>query len=120
MAIRMCLLFLFTLSTTIVENKFSGKIKNFYSNNADIKSIKLRSILAARGISHFIITQHTTHQNAIVECFHRYIVKMGMTHLHHISPPSTYWSYALATTIYLINCFPTVLHSHESPFKVLF
>ena len=115
----MCLLFLFTLITTIVENQFSRKIKKFYSNNVD-KSIKLRSILAARGFSYFIITPHTIHQNTIVECLYRYIVKTGMIHLHHISSPSTYWSYALATTIYLINCFPTVLHSRQSPFKVLF
>ena len=43
-----------------------------------------------------------------------------MALLHHASAPSTYWSYALATAVYLINHLPTVLHLRQSPFEVLF
>ena len=43
-----------------------------------------------------------------------------MALLHHASAPSTYWTYALATTVYLINRLPTILHSRQSPFEVLF
>jgi transposase InsO family protein len=110
---------IFVSFITMVENQFSGKIKNFYSNNGD-EFIKLRPILDASDISHFTTTLHTTHQNATVERRHRYIVKTGMTLLHHASAPSTYWSYVLATTVYLVNRLPTVLHSRQSSFKVLF
>jgi transposase InsO family protein len=76
----------FVSFTTMVENQFSKKIKKFYSNNGD-EFIKLRPILDANGISNFTTTPHTTHQNATVERRHRYIVKTGMTLLHHASAP---------------------------------
>jgi len=110
---------IFVPFTTMVENQFFEKIKIFYFNNGG-EFIKLRPILDASGISYFTTAPHTIHQNATVERRHRYIVKTGMTLLHHASAPSTYWSYALATTVYLINHLPTVLHSCQSPFKVLF
>jgi transposase InsO family protein len=110
---------IFVSFTTMVENQFSGKIKKFYFDN-DGEFIKLRPILDASGISHFTTTPHTTHQNATAKRRYRYIVKTGMTLLHHALAPSTYWSYVLATTVYLINRLPTVLHSRQSPFKVLF
>ena len=34
--------------------------------------------------------------------------------------PSTYWTYALATTVYLINRPPTLILTHKSPFQALF
>ncbi|KAJ6871938.1 hypothetical protein NC651_031122 [Populus alba x Populus x berolinensis] len=43
-----------------------------------------------------------------------------MALLHHASSPSTYWTYALAMVVYLINRLPTILHSRQSPFEVLF
>jgi transposase InsO family protein len=41
----------------MVENQFSRKIKKIYSDNGG-EFIKLRPILAARGISHFTTTPH--------------------------------------------------------------
>jgi transposase InsO family protein len=80
---------IFVQFTTMVENQFSRKIKKFYSDN-DGEFIKLRPILAARGISHFTTATHTPQQNRIVERRHRYIVDTGMALLHHASAPSTY------------------------------
>jgi len=111
--------FIFVQFTTMVENQFSQKIKIFYSDNGG-EFIKLRPILVARGISHFTTAPHTPQQNGTVERRHRHIVDTGMTLLHHASALSTYWTYALATTVYLINRLPTILHSRQSPFKVLF
>jgi histone deacetylase 1/2 len=48
------------------------------------------------------------------------IIDTGMALLHHASAPSTYWTYALATTVYLINRLLTILHSRQSLFEVLF
>jgi histone deacetylase 1/2 len=110
---------IFVQFTTMVENQFSRKIKIFYSNNGG-EFIKLRPILAARGISHFTTAPHTPQQNGTVERRHRHIVDTGMALLHHASAPSTYWTYALATAVYLINRLPTILHSRNSPFEVLF
>ena len=43
-----------------------------------------------------------------------------MTLLHHALVSSTYWTYALATAVYLINRLPTSLLSYKSPFEALF
>jgi transposase InsO family protein len=110
---------LFVQFATMIENQFSRKIKNVYSDNGG-EFIKLRSILAARDISHFTIAPHTPQQNGTVERRHRHIVDTSMALLHHASAPSTYWTYALATTVYLINRLPTILHSRQSPFEILF
>ena len=74
--------FIFVHFTTMVENQFSGKNKNFYSGNGS-EFIKLRPILATRGISHFTTALHTTQQNATIERRNWYIVKTVMTLLHH-------------------------------------
>ena len=110
---------IFVQFTVMVENQFSEKIKKIYSDNGG-EFIKLRPLLAAHGISHFTTTSHTPQQNGTIERRHQHIVEMGMTLLHHASAPSTYWTYALATTVYLINCLPTLLHLRQSPFEVLF
>ena len=110
---------IFVQFTVMVENQFFEKIKFFYSDNGD-EFIKLRPLKVARGISHFTTTPHTPQKNGTVECRHRHIIEIGMTLLHHASTPSTYWSYALAMTVYLINRLLTLLHSHQSPFAVLF
>jgi histone deacetylase 1/2 len=110
---------IFVQFTTMVENQFSRKIKKIYSDNGG-EFIKLRPILAARGISHFTTALHTPQQNGTVKRRHRHIVDTGMALLHHASAPSTYWTYALATTVYLINRLPTILHLRKSSFEVLF
>ena len=110
---------IFVQFTTMVENQFSRKIKIFYSDNGG-EFIKLRPILAIHGISHFTTAPHTPQQNGTVERRHRHVVDTVMALLHHASAPSTYWTYALATTVYLINHLPTILHSRQSPFEVLF
>jgi hypothetical protein len=110
---------LFVQFATMIENQFSRKIKNFYSDNGG-EFIKLRSILTAHGISHFTTAPHTPQQNGTVERRYRHIVGTGMALLHHASAPSIYWTYALATTVYLSNRLPTLLHSRQSPFEILF
>ena len=103
----------------MVENQFSCKLKNLYFNNGG-EFIKLRSFLITRGISHYTTAPHTPQQNGTVERRHRHVVETGMTLLHHASVPSTYWTYALATTVYLINHLPTPLLLYKSPFEALF
>ena len=108
----------FVQFTTMVENQFSCKLKNLYSDNGG-EFIKLRSFLTTRGISHYTTAPHTPQQNDTIERHHRHVVETGMTLLHHASVPSTYWTYALATAVYLINHLPTPLLSYKSPFEVL-
>ena len=110
---------IFVQFTTMVENQFPRKIKNFYSDNS-AEFIKLRPLLVARGISHFTTALHTSQKNSTVERRHRHIVETGMTLLHHASTSSTYWSYALDTIVYLFNRLPNLLYSCQSPFEVLF
>jgi len=61
---------IFVQFTTMVENQFSQKIKNFYSDNGG-EFIKLRPILDAHGISHFtlhhILPSKMTLLNAVID-----------------------------------------------------
>ena len=109
----------FVQFTTMVENQFSCKLKNLYSDNGG-EFIKLRSFLTTHGISHYTTTPHTPQQNGTIERRHRHVVETRMALLHHASVPSTYWTYALATAVYLINRLPTHLLSYTSPFETLF
>ena len=109
----------FVQFTTMVKNQFSCKLKNLYSDNGG-EFIKLRSFLTTRDISHYTTAPHTPQQNGTVERRHRHVVGTGMTLLHHALVSSTYWTYALATAVYLINRLPTSLLSYKSPFEALF
>ncbi|CAA7020213.1 unnamed protein product [Microthlaspi erraticum] len=51
---------------------------------------------------------------------HRHIAETGLTLLHQSSVPTTYWTYAFATVVYLINRMPIPILDHASPYATLF
>ena len=78
--------------------------------------LALRSFLATHGITHLTTPPHTSQHNGYSERQHRHIVEMGFTLLHQASIPLTFWPYAFATTVYLINRMPKVHLSLEKLF----
>src|SRR5690606_2034963 len=58
--------------------------------------------------------------NGISERKHRHIVETGLTLLHQASLSATYWTYAFAAALYLINRLPSSVFSNVSLYKKLF
>lgn len=47
-------------------------------------------------------------------------MEMGLTLLHQASIPTSYWTYAFATAVYLINRLPSPVIANMSPYAKLF
>nr|BAA78425.1 polyprotein [Arabidopsis thaliana]BAK41505.1 polyprotein [Arabidopsis thaliana]BAK41506.1 polyprotein [Arabidopsis thaliana]BAK41508.1 polyprotein [Arabidopsis thaliana]BAK41509.1 polyprotein [Arabidopsis thaliana] len=103
----------------LVENRFQTRIGTFYSDNGG-EFVALREYFSQHGISHLTSPPHTPEHNGLSERKHRHIVETGLTLLSHASIPKTYWPYAFAVAVYLINRLPTPLLQLESPCQKLF
>ena len=72
------------------------------------------------GITHLTTHPHTPEHNGYSKRQHRHIVETSLTLTHQAFIPLTLWSYAFATTVYLINRMPKVSLSRGSSFEKLF
>lgn len=105
--------------TKLVGNRFQTKIGMLFSDNGG-EFLALREFLSSNGISHLTSPPHTPEHNGLAERRHRHIVETGLTLLTKASIPNTYWTYAFATAVYLINRMPTPTLSLQSPYQILF
>ena len=80
----------------------------------------LASHLSACGIQHLKSPPYTPQLVSSAERKHRHIVETGLTLLHQASMPSTFWTAAFQTAVYLINRMPTRVLQYQSPFDILF
>ncbi|KAL6326284.1 hypothetical protein AAG906_004781 [Vitis piasezkii] len=80
----------------------------------------LDNFLSNNGISHLTTPPHTLEHNGLSERRYRHIVEIGLSLLTHASMPLTFWTYAFATVVYLINRMPTPTLHLSSPFDKLF
>ena len=80
----------------------------------------LKDYLSLHCISHFTTPPHTPEHNGYSERTHRHIVETGLILLSHASLPNTFWPYAFATVVYLINRLPTTTLNLSSPFELFF
>ena len=103
----------------LVENYFTSTIKTLYIDNRG-KFLALRSFFATHGITHLTTPPHTPEHNGHSEHQHRHIVETSFTLLHQASIPLTFWAYAFATVVHLINRMPKVGLSLGSLFEKLF
>ncbi|KAG7593974.1 Ribonuclease H-like superfamily [Arabidopsis thaliana x Arabidopsis arenosa] len=110
---------IFPIFKSLVENRFSTKIKILYSDNGG-EFIALKQFLSTHGISHFTSPPHTPEHNGMAERKHRHIVETGLSLLTHAKIPSTYWSYSFAAAVYLINRMITPNLQQHSPYHLLF
>lgn len=104
---------------SLTENKFQTKIGTLFSNNGG-EFIALRSFLSQSGISHLTTPPHTPEHNGLSERRHLHIIETGLSLLHQAKMPNTFWSYAFATAVCLINRMPTPVLSLNSPYSLLF
>jgi hypothetical protein len=103
----------------IVEKHFNSTIKTLYSDNGG-EYISLTDFLSTNGISHLTTPPHTPEHNGYSERRHLHIVETGLALLTHASLPLSYWTYAFATAVYLINRMPTPTLNLSSPYHKIF
>lgn len=108
----------FTRFKALLENRFQTKLRTLYSDNGG-EYIGLASFLASHGISHMTSPPHTLEHNGIAERRHRHIVETGLSLLSHASIPKSFWTYAFAAAVYLINRMPTSVLDFNNPFQKL-
>ena len=93
---------IFVQFKVIVKKHFDKPIKTLYSENSG-EYIALAHFLSTNGIYHLTTPPHTSKHNFFSEHRHLHIVETRLVSLSHASLPLTYWTYAFASTIYLIT-----------------
>lgn len=107
-----------------VADVFNQRIITLYSDNGVGGGgggyQALDNFLAINGISHLNTRPHTPEHNGYSKRCHRHIVETSLSLLSHASLPLTYWTYAFATAVYLINRMPNPTLKLSSPYERLF
>ena len=103
----------------LVENYFTTTIKTLYTDNGG-EFLALWSLFATHGITHLTTPPHTPKNKGYSEHRHQHIIETGLTLLHQACIPQTFWLYAFATAVYLINRMPKVGISLGFSFEKLF
>ena len=105
----------------MTENQFSSKIKTLRSDGrGEYTSSVVKSYQLQHGIIHQIACPYTPQQNDFVEKKHRQLIETTITLLSQASMSTYYWSYAILTTVSLINLFPTFVLNFVSPWYKLY
>ena len=103
----------------LVKSQFKHRIFTLYLDNGG-EYQALDNFLSTNDITHLTTLPHTPKNNGLSEQRHRHIVETGLSLLTHTSMSLTFWTYAFATTIYLINHMPTPTLHLSSLFDKLF
>ena len=105
----------------MTENQFSSKIKTLRSNGrGEYTSSVVKSYQRQHGIIHQISCPYIPQQNGLVEKKHRHLIETTITLLSQASMSTSYWSYAILTTVSFINLFPTSVLNFVSPWYKLY
>uniref|UniRef100_A0A2N9H8F5 Integrase catalytic domain-containing protein n=1 Tax=Fagus sylvatica TaxID=28930 RepID=A0A2N9H8F5_FAGSY len=104
-----------------VENLLSQKIKVLRTDcGGEYTSNEFNAHCASHGITHHFSCPHTPQQNGLVERKHRHVIESALTLLSNAGLSITHWSYAVSTTVHLINRLPIPKLSHQTPWEMLF
>ena len=92
-----------------IENLLNYKIKILIIDcGGEYTDTDFQKYCSSNGIFHQFSCPHTPQQNGIAERKHRHIVETALTLISQSSLPLSYWPYAFASSIFLINRLPTV------------
>lgn len=80
----------------------------------------LKQFFQNHSITHLQTLPYTPQYNGFTEWHLRHLIEKTLTLLHQAPLPVSFWTYALKTTIYLINQLPTPLFNFQSPYAKLF
>ena len=101
----------------MVKTQFSSTIKTLRS---EYTSKSFEFFLSSNGIHHQIYLPYTPQQNGLVERKHRHLIKTTITLLSQAFLPSTYWSFAIQSTMTLINLLSIATLGFLSPWYKLY
>ena len=104
-----------------VQTQFSCSVKILHSDGGgEYVSTQLQKFLISKGIVHQKSCPYTPEQNGLAERKHRHLIETTITLLQHAKLPASFWTYAVHTSVYLINRMPSVVLLNKSPYEILF
>ena len=104
-----------------MENLLNAKVKTLRTDcGSEYTKHEFTNFCSQSGIFYQFTCPHTSQQNGVAERKHRHIVDISLTLISHSSLPLTYWSYAFATAVHLINRIPSSHRAFISPWEALF
>ena len=103
-----------------IFTQFGKRIKVIRSVNAlDYIQTFVELVCVDSGIIHQTSCNHTSQQNGVAECKHRYLLDVAHTLLFQMQVPKQFWSDVVLTSYHLINRIPFAVLNHKSPFFLL-
>lgn len=93
------------------------ELKQFFSDNEG-EYTSLTTFFNQHCITHLTSPPHTPEHNGISEQKKNHIVETGMTLLHDYNLPTTYWTFAFQTGVYLINRMISVKLGNKSSYEL--
>jgi hypothetical protein len=104
-----------------IENLLNHKLKVLRTDcGGEYTDSAFQDYCSTHGIFHQFSYPHTPQQNGVAERKHRHIVETSLSLISQSSFPLSYWPYAFATSVFLINRLPTPKLQLKSPWEVLF
>ena len=105
----------------MVLTHFSKQIKIFRSDNAqEYREKTFMKFLAENGTLLHHSCPGTSQQNGRAERKHRHILEVVRALLISAACPESFWGEAALTAVYTINCIPTPVIEHKSPYERLY
>lgn len=103
------------------EKQLERQVKVLRSDcGGEYDSADFKAFLASRGIVQQHSAPHTPQQNGIAERLNRTLFDMVRSLLHGRQVAKQFWSFALATAVYLKNRCPHRILNGRSPFEALY
>jgi transposase InsO family protein len=104
-----------------IENLLNHKLKVLRTDcEGEYTDSAFQNYCSTHDIFHQFSCPHTPQQNGVAERKHRHIVETSLSLISQSSLPLSYWPYAFATSVFLINRLPTPKLQLKSPWEVLF
>ncbi|RVW81941.1 Retrovirus-related Pol polyprotein from transposon TNT 1-94 [Vitis vinifera] len=105
----------------LIKTQFYANIKVLCSDSGgEYMSNEFQEFLQSKGIISQRSCPSTPQQNGVAERKNRHLLDVVRTLLLDSSVPPRFWCEALSTAIHLINCLPSPMLNHVSPFSKLF
>ena len=96
-----------------VENQLDTKIKFLRTDRGgEFTSNAFKHFFLSHGLIHHFTCPHTPQQT--------HLVGRTLTMLSHSQLPTPYWSYAISTTVHIVNRLPTPNLQNLTPWELLF
>lgn len=105
--------------TQYIENQTSKRIKNIVNNNGgEYTSAAFQDFVKQRGIDMRLTAPYTPQQNSVAEIGNQTTTEKARALLKHAGLPSTFWTEAVSTAVYLENRNPVAPCGFRTPYEL--